>query len=98
MRQAYADYETAKVKAEEVSKKYIAEVADILNSAQAAVKEAEHKRYEAIRKFNECYGAYQVTYTGSRAADEMIKAITNINNMADGFVKKFMWFWFINYI
>ena len=89
--EAYANYESAKIKAEELSKKYLAEVAEILEPAQKAVKEAEKARYDAIRKFNDSYGAYQVTYTGARAADDMMKAISNINSRANKLFRDFFW-------
>ena len=79
LRKAYADYETAKVKAEELSKRYLEEVDAILDPARVAVQDAERARYDAIRKFNDSFGAYQVTYTGARAADELMKAMNNIN-------------------
>ena len=41
VKQAYADYETAKGKAEELSKKYLEEINALLDPAQKAVKEAE---------------------------------------------------------
>ena len=91
VKQAYADYDTAKVQAEELSKKYLEEVNAILEPAQKAVKEAERLRYEAIRNFNESYGAYQVTYTGAKAADEMMKAISNINSRANKIFRDMFW-------
>lgn len=92
LKEAYANYESAKAKVEELSKKYLAEVNEILDPAQKAVKEAEQHRYEAIRKFNDSYGAYQVTYTGARAADEMMKAISNINTRANNLFRDMFWF------
>lgn len=91
VKEAYANYESAKVKAEELSKKYLAEISEILDPAQKAVKDAEQARYEAIRKFNDSYGAYQVTYTGARAADEMMKAISNINSRATKIFRDMFW-------
>ena len=91
VKQAYADYETAKAKAEELSKKYLEEINAILDPAQKAVKEAERLRYEAIRNFNDSYGAYQVTYTGAKAADEMMKAISNINSRANKIFRDMFW-------
>lgn len=89
VKEAYANYETAKAHAEELSKKYLAEVNAILDPAEKAVKEAEQKRYEAIRNFNNSYGAYQVTYTGARAADELVKAINSLNSKS---FKDLFWF------
>ena len=92
VKEAYANYETAKVKAEELSKKYLDEVNAILEPAQKAVKDAERKRYEAIKKFNDNFGAYQVTYTGARAADELVKAINNMNARANKVFRDTFWF------
>lgn len=91
VKEAYAEYDAAKAKVEELSKKYLAEVNAILEPAQKAVKDAEKNRYDAIRKFNDSYGAYQVTYTGARAADEMMKAISNINSKASNIFRDFFW-------
>lgn len=91
VKEAYANYESAKSKVEELSKKYLAEVNEILEPAQKCVKDAEQSRYEAIRKFNDSYGAYQVTYTGARAADEMMKAISNINARANKMFRDMFW-------
>ena len=91
LKEAYANYESAKTKVEELSKKYLSEVNEILEPAQKAVKDAEKNRYEAIRRFNDTYGAYQVTYTGARAADEMMKAISNINNRASKLFRDMFW-------
>lgn len=92
VRIAYANYETAKNKVEELSKTYLNELNSILEPAEKAVKEAEHKRYEAIQRFNDSYGAYQVTYTGARAADEMMKAISRINSQANKLFRDMFWF------
>lgn len=88
VKEAYAKYEAAKAQVEELSKKYLEETDKILEPAKAAVKNAEQNRYEAIRKFNDSYGAYQVTYTGARAADELMKAINRINSKA---IREFFW-------
>lgn len=92
VKRAYAQYESAKVKAQELSKKYLEEIDAILDPAQNAVKAAEQKRYEAIRQFNDSYGAYQVTYTGAKAADEMMKALSNINTRANSLFRDMFWF------
>ena len=92
VKEAYVNYEAAKVKVQELSQKYLAEVNNILEPAKKAVKDAEKVRYEAIRRFNDSYGAYQVTYTGARAADEMMKAMSNINSRANSLLRDMFWF------
>ena len=86
---AYVDYESAKAKVEELSKQYLDQVNSIIEPAKKAIKDAEQKRYDAIRRFNETFGAYQVTYTGARAADELLKAITSLNSRANRFYTDF---------
>lgn len=88
---AYASYESAKAQAEELSKQYLAQIDAILEPAKKAIKDAEQKRYEAIKKFNDNFGAYQVTYTGARAAEEMIKAMNNINARANRMFRDMFW-------
>ena len=92
VRKAYAEYEAVKLKVEELSKTYLEEINALLEPAKKAVKDAEKTHYEAIRKFNDSYGAYQVTYTGARAAEEMAKAMNNINSRANRFIRDLFWF------
>lgn len=92
VREAYSNYELAKCKVEELSKKYLEEVNAILEPAEQAVKDAETARYSAISRFNDAYGAYQVTYTGSRAAEEMLKALNGMNSRANNLFKELFWF------
>ena len=87
---AYAEYELAKQKVQEISKKYLEDVNSILDPAKEKVKLAEQARYDAIKKFNESYGAYQVTYTGDKAAQELIKALTDMD--MNSFYNKFIRF------
>lgn len=92
VKEAYANYEAAKVKAEELSRAYLAEVDAIMEPAKQLVRDAEQARYEAIKKFNEVYGAYHVTYTGAKAADEMVKAMNRINRRANRLFGDLFWF------
>lgn len=78
---AYAEYDVAKQKVEELSKQYLEQVDAIIEPAKENVKKAEQARYDAIRKFNEAYGAYQTVYTGDRAAAEFSKALKEMNNL-----------------
>ena len=82
VKEAYANYEATKAKAEELSKKYLEEIDNLMIPAKKAITDAEKKRYEAIKAFNNTFGAYQVTYTGARAADEMLKALNSLQNRA----------------
>lgn len=89
---AYADYEVAKKQVEELSKDYLATIEAIITPAKNAVKAAEQARYDAIRDFNEQYGAYQTTLTGDRAAKELIRAINDINNLQRKAFNDAFWF------
>ena len=89
---AYADYETAKIKVEELSKKYLEEFNAIIEPAKSAIKNAERERYDAIRRFNDSFGAYQVTFTGAKAAEELVKAMNNIDGRISKLFSNSFWF------
>jgi hypothetical protein len=92
LKTAYAEYEVAKKQVEELSKTYLESVEAILTPAKEAVKKAEQERYAAIRKFNESFGAYQVTLTGDRAAKEMMRAINEMNSVQRKVFNNAFWF------
>ena len=92
VKDAYAEYEVAKKQIEELSKTYLESVDAILTTAKEAVKKAEEERYEATRKFNNYYGAYQTVLTGDRAAKEMIRAINEINSIQRKIWNNTFWF------
>lgn len=92
VKDAYAEYEVAKKQIEDLSKTYLESVDAILTPAKEAVKKAEEERYEAIRKFNNYYGAYQTVLTGDRAAKEMIRAINEINSIQRKIWNNTFWF------
>ena len=50
-----------------------------MEPAKKAVSDAEKAKYKAIKEFNDSYGAYQVTYTGARAAEEMLKTLRELD-------------------
>lgn len=89
---AYADYEVAKKQVEELSKTYLESVNAILEPAKEAVKSAEEARYEAIKKFNESFGAYQTVLTGDRAAKELVRTMNEINSFQRKFFNHAFWF------
>ena len=92
LKAAYAEYEVAKKQIEELSKTYLESVEAILTPAKEADKKAEQERYAAIRKFNESFGAYQVTLTGDRAAKEMMRAINEMNSIQRKVFNNAFWF------
>lgn len=92
LKEAYANYDVAKQKVEDLLKKYQKDVDDILDPAKEAVRKAEQDRYDAIRRFNDSYGPYQVVYTGDRAAQEMFRALNEINNIHKRMFRDSFWF------
>lgn len=78
LKKAYTEYDLAKKKATERYEAYLREVAAILDPAKKAVKDAEQAKYDAINRFNKAFGPYQVVYTGSRAADEFLRALDDL--------------------
>lgn len=92
LKAAYAEYDVAKKQIEELSKTYLESVDAILTPAKEAVKKAEQERYAAIRKFNESFGAYQVTLTGDRAAKEMMRALNELNSIQRKVFNNSFWF------
>lgn len=92
LKEAYADYEVAKKQVEELSKTYLESVEAILTPAKEAVKKAEQERYDTIRKFNESFGAYQITLTGEKAAKEMLRAMNELNSLNRRVFNNIGWF------
>ena len=92
LKAAYAEYDVAKKQIEELSKTYLESVDAILTPAKEAVKKAEQERYAAVRKFNESFGAYQVTLTGDRAAKEMMRALNELNSIQRKVFNNSFWF------
>lgn len=78
--EAYAQYNQAKLKADELTEQYKNDLAAILDPAKEAVKKAEQEKYDAICEFNKSYGAYTRVYTGAVAHNEFLKAIDEIQN------------------
>lgn len=77
--EAKANLELAKQRAQEISKKYLEEIDSIMEPAKQQLKDAQRARYNAIQRFNDTYGAYTTTYTGSKAADEFARAVADIS-------------------
>ena len=78
--EAYAQYNQAKQKADELTEKYKKDLAAILDPAKDAVRKAEQDKCNAICEFNKSYGVYTRTYTGAVARNEFLKAIDEIEN------------------
>ncbi len=86
---------TAYDKAKEETNKLIQEAKEkakvILKEAEKKYDEAINKRYEAIKSFNEEFGAYTTTYTGKRALEEYDRATRKFNRWFDSFFFPFIW-------
>lgn len=74
-----AEYDIAKKQVEALYHKYVEETNSIMEPVKQQMKEAEQARYEAICKFNSFYGPYQAIYTGSKAANELMRVIDQID-------------------
>lgn len=88
LKEANESYKLAKNKAAEILEKSNKEVETILEEAREVVRQAEKDRLEAVRAFNEKYGAYTTTLTGEKATEEFNKAISKLT---DDF-NPFKWF------
>lgn len=71
---AHTNMTAVKEQVEQLSKKYLDEVEGLLTPAKERIKTAEIEKFKAIQEFNKYYGAYQVTYTGDKAAKEFSRA------------------------
>lgn len=89
--EANSNLAIAEKEVEKLSREYLKACEDILGPAKQRVQEAQRAKYDAISRFNQEYGAYQVMYTGSRAADEMIRAINEMNVRTANMFRRF-WF------
>lgn len=84
---AYDELDVANQKVKTLSKEYLKQVDSILEPAKKKVKDAQQKKYEAIKAFNEKFGPFRTIYTGQKAIDEF----SRINKLADDFWNRF-WF------
>lgn len=80
LKDANENYKLAKNQAAEILEKSNKEVQEILDVAKESVRQAEKDRLEAVRAFNEKYGAYTTTLTGEQATEEFNKAISKLTN------------------
>ncbi len=88
---ANSELAIAEKKVEELSKEYLKTCEEILTPAKQKVQAAQKAKYDAIARFNQEYGAYQVMLTGPRAAAEMIRAIDEMNARTTDMFRRF-WF------
>lgn len=73
LEEAYELLGNAKEQVAELQKEYDEKVDAIMNPAHERVKECAKARAEAIKNFNENFGAYTTTYSGDKALNELRK-------------------------
>ena len=82
---AYKDLDLAREQARELQKETLKKLEAILKPAEDKVKKAQEKRYNAIRNFNEHYGAFTTTLTGAKAAEEMRRTLSYFDKLFKDF-------------
>ena len=88
VKEAYNHYDLVKEEAEKIAAEANKKIAELIDPAKQAIKDAEKERYNAIVDFNKRYGKYSVIYTGDRAFQEMKRADMYLNNI----FKNLFWF------
>lgn len=84
---AYEDYDKALEEVQRILDDSNEKAEAIIKAAKEVVKDAESKKVEAIKAFNEKFGPYTTTYTGDKAKHEFDKLV---NRLEDAFPL----FWF----
>lgn len=86
--QANSEYRVKKDEASKILDEAREKAQKILTEASDKIKIAEQEKINAIKEFNDKFGAYSVTYTGKKASEE-------IERMTDRFDRLFRnLFWF----
>lgn len=60
-----------------------AEANKIVRAASKELSEAQEKRFEALKAFNEKFGPYSISYTGEKAYNEFKKTLDWFNSFFD---------------
>lgn len=93
LKEARELYDIAEHQVQELSKEYLAKVDAIMKEAKERLKKAETDRYNAIKAFNDSYGVYRVTYTGTKAAEDLKRTLKEMYNPSFGVFDLFnKWF------
>lgn len=82
-------YEVAKKQAAELIEKSNKEVSEILDKAEKTVTEAEVTKFNAIKAFNDKFGAYVTTISDEKAANEFNRSVERFNNTLKSFLRNF---------
>ena len=72
---AYEELDKTKEEAAKILEESNKKVEDMLDAVRKKIAEAENKKADAIRAFNEKFGAYKVYYSGKRAEQEFNNAL-----------------------
>lgn len=64
---------------------------ELLAPAKKEVEEAERAKFNALLKFSERFGSYNVRYTGDRAAKEYNRMQKQLERAFDGLFNNFNW-------
>ena len=88
--QANNEYEVAKQKATKLLEESNKQIKEILDNAEKAVKDAEEEKYKAISNFNKEFGTYKVTVTGEKAAEQLNKALKQLETPFTSLLDSFL--------
>ena len=83
---AYKILEDATKQVTDIQKEYDKKVDEIMNPANENLQKCLKKRAEAIKAFNDKYGAYTTTYTGNKALNEFYQTMQRFDKLLN--------FWF----
>lgn len=83
--EAYLLYEKAKQDMINLKKETDKKCAEILDNAKKQLKEAQNKKFDCIKKFNDQFGPYKVSYTGDRALTEMNRHFSWFDDLISNF-------------
>lgn len=82
---ARENYAKVYEEAEKIINKARKEAEDLLNPARERIREAQYKKYNAVKEFNNKYGPYTVSYTGEKAYNEFKRSSDWMNYMINEF-------------
>lgn len=74
-------YDVAQDEAAKILEESNKQVTDILEAARGKVAEAHKQKLEAVRAFNEKFGAYTTTVTGQKAVDEFRRSVQRLDSV-----------------
>lgn len=78
---ARENYAKVYKEAEQIVEKARKEAEELLKPAREKIKDAQYKKYNAVKEFNKQYGPYTVSYTGERAYNEFKRNSDWLNYM-----------------